>query len=47
MKELLVDCCEKTIILLDNLLREKGITQEEYDTHIKMKLDFISKINQF
>ena len=43
MEYILMECCEKMIILLTTLKENGSITQEEFNNQIKVKQLFINK----
>lgn len=43
MDELLIECCEKMIVLLNSLKENGTITAEEYNNHTIIKQNFINE----
>lgn len=43
MEKELFECCQLMIKILNDLLIEGKITQEEYDEHIAIKMEFLKK----
>lgn len=41
--EMIYDCCIHMIKLLDRMLEQNQISRDEYDDHIKLKKEFLSK----
>jgi hypothetical protein len=46
MADMLYECCEITVQLLRRLLEEKKITEEEYNRHVKLKLEYMESLDK-
>lgn len=43
MEEMLVDCCITFLKIIEKLKDSGQISQEEYDSQIKLKVEFLSR----